>query len=340
VLAADQRITWWAQQLKHAGLEGSMDELRARAFLDLLLDLDSRPSLDADSPLPDLGARPVQPDGPATDTTNAPRVNGPGDDGADEPGPPHPAGPYTPPGSGAHPAGFAGRNHLTVPLVTLLGLAERPGELPGLGPVDPALARDLARASAASPQTTWCLTITDEQGHAIGHGCARPEPMNHTRRRGKRREPRPRDGPGFTFTAAGQPGPPGGYGTWRLTTGVPGQRAWLIEVDPIALDTCDHRFQAPGHDPGVKLRHLTQVRHATCTGPMCRRPSARADFEHNTPYEQGGRSCLCNAGPKCRHEHRLKQDPRFTVEQLPGGTFRWTAPAGRQYTTEPTRYPI
>jgi uncharacterized protein DUF222 len=35
VLAADQRITWWAGELKKAGLEGSMDVLRARAFLDL-----------------------------------------------------------------------------------------------------------------------------------------------------------------------------------------------------------------------------------------------------------------------------------------------------------------
>jgi hypothetical protein len=73
---------------------------------------------------------------------------------------------------------------------------------------------------------------------------------------------------------------------------------------------------------------------------MCRRPSARADFEHNTPYDQGGRSCLCNAGPKCRHEHRLKQDPGWTVEQPTPGTFRWTTPSGRPYTTEPTRYPV
>ena len=47
VLAADQRITWWARQLKAAGLAGSMDELRARAFLDLLLDQDSRPATPA-----------------------------------------------------------------------------------------------------------------------------------------------------------------------------------------------------------------------------------------------------------------------------------------------------
>jgi hypothetical protein len=42
VLAADQRIRWWAGELKKAGLEGSMDELRARAYLDLLLGQDSR----------------------------------------------------------------------------------------------------------------------------------------------------------------------------------------------------------------------------------------------------------------------------------------------------------
>ena len=298
VLAADQRITWWARQLKAAGLEGSMDELRARAFLDLLLDTDSRPAT---------------PDGPTAERRGA---------------------------------GFTGRNHLTVPLATLLELADRPGEIPGLGPVDPWLARDLARASAASPKTTWCLTVTDDQGHAIGHGCARPEPRKHPGRRADQRRTGPPGGhdppggPGFTFAPADAAGPPGGYGSWRFTTGIRGQPALLVAIDPIAIDTCDHRFAAAGHDPGVKLRHLSQVRHALCTGPMCRRSSARADFEHNTPYDQGGRSCLCNGGPKCRHEHRLKQDPRFKVEQPTPGTFRWTTPAGRQYTTEPTRYPI
>ena len=44
VLAADQRITWWAKQLKKAALPGSMDQLRARAFLDIMLGKDSRPA--------------------------------------------------------------------------------------------------------------------------------------------------------------------------------------------------------------------------------------------------------------------------------------------------------
>jgi hypothetical protein len=201
--------------------------------------------------------------------------------------------------------------------------------------VDPWLARDLAAAAARNPKTTWCLTVTDGQGHAVAHGCARPEPKKH----GKRAGPGPPDGSGFSFTRVGRDGPPGGYGTWRLRT--PGDGPDLIiTIDPVTTDPCDHRFESSRHDPGVKLRHLSQVRHATCTSPVCRRPAAQCDVEHNTPYEAGGRTCLCNTGPKCRHDHRLKQHPKWHVDQLPDGTFRWTTPAGRTYDAEPTRYPI
>jgi hypothetical protein len=90
----------------------------------------------------------------------------------------------------------------------------------------------------------------------------------------------------------------------------------------------------------VLLRHLTQIRYATCTGPGCRRPAAHADFEHSVPYEAGGRTCTCNGDPKCRHDHRLKQHPGWAAEHLADGTIRWTMPSGRQYSSEPTRYPI
>ena len=236
---------------------------------------------------------------------------------------------------GAVPAGFVGRVTLTAPLATLAGLADRPGELGGLGPVDPWLARDLAAAAAHNPKTTWCVTVTDGKGHAVAHGCARPEPKSRRKRAG----PGPPQGQGFSFTPASRDGPPGGYGTWRLRTPGPGPDLIII-LDPLTTDPCDHRLESKGHDPGVRLRHLSQVRHATCTSPICRRPAAQCDFEHNTPYETGGRTCLCNGGPKCRHDHRLKQHPKWKVDQLPDGTFRWTTPAGRTYTTEPTRYPI
>jgi len=140
----------------------------------------------------------------------------------------------------------------------------------------------------------------------------------------------------------GQPGsarPSGGYGSWRLSSGASGQPDLIVGLDPISTGDCDHRFAARGHDPGVKLRHLSQIRHARCTGPGCRRPASQCDFEHNTPYEAGGRTCMCNGGPKCRFDHRLKQDRRWKVDQLPDGTFRWTAPSGRRFVTEATRYP-
>ena len=232
--------------------------------------------------------------------------------------------------SGMGPGAFAATVNLTIPLATLLDLADRPGEIPGIGPIDPWLARDLARTAVSNPKSTWCVTVTDRHGHAIGHGCARPAP------RGRQKGPGP---PGFTFVATDRRGPPGGYGTWRLRTSGDG-RDLTVTLDPLSTRDCDHRYQARGHDPGARLRHLSQIRHATCTGPCCRRPSARADFEHNVPYEAGGRTCLCNGGPKCRYDHRLKQYPRWHVDQLPDGTFWWTTPSGRQYVTETTRYPI
>ncbi len=114
----------------------------------------------------------------------------------------------------------------------------------------------------------------------------------------------------------------------------------MIAIGPVATDECDHRHEAAGHDPGVQLRHLTEIRHATCTAPTCRRPATTCDFEHNTPYEAGGRTCECNCGPKCRHHHRLKQDPKWQVEQPTPAVISWKTPSGRLYSTEPTRYPI
>jgi len=295
VLAADQRITAWAHELRKAGLDGDMDVLRARAYLDLLLGKDSRPQ---------------RGDGPAQQDVA--------------------------------PGGFAVRGTLTVPLADLTGAADRPGHMSGIGPIDPWLARDLAAAAARNPRTSWCVTSTDQHGYAAFHGCARPEPSSHAKRRKRKETGRPaaaRDGPGFSFTREPQEGPPGGLGTWRLRTPGPGPDL-IVEFCPLGTEHCDHRFAAPGHNPGIKLRHLAQIRHATCVSPVCRRPATQCDFEHNIPYESGGRTCLCNAGPKCRHDHRLKQQPRWHVDQLPDGTFRWTTPSGRDYLTEPTRYPI
>ena len=178
-LAADQRITAWARELKKAGLDGSMDELRARAYLDILLDKDSRPARQAaggDA----AGGDGTGPEGPGGGGPDGPPAGGSGPDGPAGPGRP----PGRSPGTGAVPAGFAGRVNLTVPLATLLDLADRPGEIPGIGPVDPWLARDLAGAAARQPQDD---VVRDRDGRARARDRAWMRPA-------RTQEPRPTPG--------------------------------------------------------------------------------------------------------------------------------------------------
>ena len=105
--------------------------------------------------------------------------------------------------------------NLTIPLATLLGLAERPGTLSRTGPVDPALARDLAAAAARSPRSTWCVTVTGPDHRPVAHGCGRPPPRRDTPRRDTR-DTAARDGP--LYTPGDDHGPPG-TGTIRLDIG-------------------------------------------------------------------------------------------------------------------------
>ena len=106
VLAADQRITWWAHELKKAGLDGGMDQLRARAYLDLLLGKDSRPRR---RPEPAHLARTAEPPGRQPGgRRGSRRVRRPGhaDRPAGYPGPPRrPAGRAGRPGPGRPVAG-------------------------------------------------------------------------------------------------------------------------------------------------------------------------------------------------------------------------------------------
>ena len=336
-LAASQMLTARARQLRKAGITGGMDELRVQAYLEKLGVLD---------PLTGPGARQGTDGAPDDGNADGGEGNGGPGPGGTHPGQPGPAG-----GAGAVPgevpAGFVARTNLTLPLATLLDLAERPGMMPGVGAIDPLLVRDLAAAASRNPRSTWCLTITDPDGRPVAHGCGRLPP----RSRDKRGRPGHRSRAGPVFASADR-GPPG-TGTLRLnlatfarTTGVrtggdgadSGRELEFI-LEPLA-GPCDHRHQAAGHDPGVMLKHLTGILNACCTFPPCRRPAAQADYEHSVPFEAGGRTCLCEAGPVCRHNHRDKQAPGWHLEQAGSrGWFRWTTPSGRSYLSGPTRYP-
>lgn len=70
-----------------------------------------------------------------------------------------------------------GTVHLTVPLLTLLGLSAEPGDVPGYGPLTAEITRQLAVA-ASDPRTRWCVTVTGSNGEPLHHGrlAYRPPP--------------------------------------------------------------------------------------------------------------------------------------------------------------------
>jgi hypothetical protein len=136
------------------------------------------------------------------------------------------------------------------------------------------------------------------------------------------------------------PPDPRGHGRWRLRTPGPDGRDLAVSIEPLAVTDCDHRHESAGYQPSDRLRHLVEIRDGECTYPPCRRQARRCDFEHAIPWDQGGRTCACNAGARCRHHHHAKQAPGWRLDQDQPGYHRWTTPSGRTYTTGPTAYPI
>jgi hypothetical protein len=273
LISADKRLTAIARGLKDAGVGGNMDQLRAAVFVALLN------GRDLETLLP-----------PGADRTDAERTT-----------PPAPAPAPGGGGSGGL-ASMTGSINLTLPLAAWLGTSDTPGEVAGLGPVDADTCRDLASRVAAGQATKWCVTLTDADGRAAAHACARAGP----------REP------------------------------PDARRAWLAALKFLWLERgdCGHSRQGQAYRPNPTLRHLIKIRQRTCAHPGCRRPAQDCDDDHTIPYQQGGRTCECNLGPFCRRHHKVKQSPGWHVRQPEPGTLIWTTPNGRSYTVRPGKYPV
>jgi len=370
-LAAMANVNARAEEYKASEAFGDepMDVLRAYGYLDLINGVSAAERIalaeqqgddaDAAQAWAAADARAGHDAGPAPDDDTGP---GDGDD-AGGPGSGSPGGSGgRGPRPGVPPTGRAQERRpadLIVPLATLLGLAERPGEIHGFGLLDPALARELAAAAAASSRTEVCVTVTSPDGYAIGHGCARP--VRTSRQVGPAASPvalpvqlnltipaatlsslsgLASHAGSWSFTPRtprGRPGTSDDFGTWTLV--LPGGRELTARLDPVPIFECDHRYETHAYKPSDRLRHLVQIRDGTCTFPPCNRHARESDFEHALPYDQGGKTCACNAGARSRACHRVKQTPGWHVTQPRPGWHRWETPAGRVYTQEPKRDP-
>jgi hypothetical protein len=241
-------------------------------------------------------ANPAGPAAPGQDSATPATANSAGPGAAD----PAPAGPA---GAG-QPDGLAMRGsvHLTVPLTTWLGLSEAPGEVAGYGPTSGPVSRDLATLIAAGGKSRWCVTLTDADGRAVAHGCARRPPPSDEADRTR----------------------------WLGT----------VRITPIESGTCTHARQVTGYRIPDSLHHIVKTRQRTCSFPGCQRVARRCDDDHTVPHDQGGRSCECNLAPLCRRHHQAKQSQSWRLDQPAPGILVWQLPHGRRYTVFPGQYPL
>jgi hypothetical protein len=188
-----------------------------------------------------------------------------------------------------------------MPVSTWLGLNEAPGEAAGYGPLDADTCRGLAAKLAEGGRARWCVTVTDDDGQAIGHCCARAWPGR---------------------------GPPSA--AWLAG----------LRYDWLERGECAHTRMTAAYRPGSRLRHLIQTRQRTCAFPTCRRSAAACDLDHTVPWDQGGRTCECGLAPLCREHHRTKQAEGWRLEQPEPGRLTWITPHGRSYPANPDSYPI
>jgi len=194
---------------------------------------------------------------------------------------------------------------ITVPHTAMDGDFGPPGEVAGFGIIDHADTRDLIAAAAGHPATRWCVTVLNPDGTAAAHACA-------------------------AGTRSWAPGPMPLRGLLDFLN--------IRKLTPVIRGPCQHARAEHRYRPSRKLQHLVRSRNATCAAPGCGRRAASCDLDHTDPHHQGGRTCECNLAPLCRHHHRCKQAEGWWLEQPEPGVLVWHTPAGRTYTTTPTRY--
>jgi hypothetical protein len=186
---------------------------------------------------------------------------------------------------------------IVVPFSAAVGGELELADIPGLGPVLPATARDLLDGC-----DTVAQTAIDEHGAVIAvsdpistdMGVARPFD-------GHRRLQRP-------------------------VLGVP--LLDKLAAPPVLRDLTGAGYRFP-----PRLRRLLEARDRTCVFPGCGRPAMRTDKDHRIPWPAGATSAR-NGQCLCRHHHRAKQTV-FTVLLDDNGDHVWFTRGGWQFRRHP-----
>ena len=337
-LAAKTNIDALALKLRDANREGSLQHLRALVMTELLQGRDPLDYIAAGRDLEPASPEPGSPAGPVP----GPDVNDWQDDSGyrdEEETEPPLRGDAS--GLGTTPADLAplpALVNILVPAGTLLGWSAAPAQIGSWGLLDADSTRALVQAASLNPRTRFCLTLLAPDGTALAHGCARGQhPWTPSPPTAPRSGDPPDQSPEQTPSrgSRGDPSPDPAQAQ-RLADLI---RRLNVTFRPVLHGRCDHGDAEDHYSPSRGLKHLVRTRTATCTAPACNSQAVFCDLDHTVPYPDGP-SCQCNLAPKCRRHHRCKQATGWKVEQPEPGTFRWTVPSGRTYTTAPTVYDL
>ena len=67
----------------------------------------------------------------------------------------------------------------------------------------------------------------------------------------------------------------------------------------------------------------------------CRCPARGTDADHTQDHARAGPTIAGNLGHACRHDHLLKHEGGWRLDQPTPGQFRWTSRLGHRYLVPP-----
>ncbi|HEX5016976.1 MAG TPA: HNH endonuclease signature motif containing protein [Actinomycetes bacterium] len=93
--------------------------------------------------------------------------------------------------------------------------------------------------------------------------------------------------------------------------------------------------------PSRALDRTVRLRDQVCRFPGCSRPATTSRsgtyLDHTVPWPEG-ETAASNPAVLCRHHHRLKHSPGWSVKLSPDGLMTWVTPIGKKFVTQPWIY--